>query len=297
MINVQDFIERENLFKKFKVDELLFTEIICPVEEDETSGELWWHDHFFAYAMAGEMVLKTLKGEYIFKEGDCIFAKKGSLISARHLVQGDFCELRVFLTDDFIKSVVKKHRLVLSGQENSEGGDSIIPLAKDEIIDAYFHSLFNHFNQSLPPPDSLLKLKFEELLLHVLSAQQHKPVQYFVYGICQSARPSIPEIMETNFIKNLSISEFACLCGRSLSSFKSDFQKTYHTSPGKWLREKRLDYGRFLLETTDKQVDGVCYDCGFENRSHFSRVFKDKFGLPPGKYKMEHRFLNKQNSI
>ena len=70
MINVQDFIGNSNLFRKFKVDELLFVEIVCPVEDDESDERLWWHDNFFSYAIDGEMSLKTLKREYVVKAGD-----------------------------------------------------------------------------------------------------------------------------------------------------------------------------------------------------------------------------------
>ena len=165
MVNLQDFIGNSNLFKKFEVDDLLFVEIVCPVEEDESAISLWWHDNFFSYAMAGEMVLKTLRGEYIFKAGECIFAKKGSIISARHLVQEDFCELRVFVPDDFIKSVFQKYRIPLIEPVTNEKTDTVIPLVTDDILEVYFHSLLTYFRQYSPPPQTLLKLKFEELVV------------------------------------------------------------------------------------------------------------------------------------
>ena len=106
-MNVQDFIRSGTFFNKFEVDELLFVEITCPVEQGSPSN-LWWHHNFFSYAMAGQMVLKTLEREYNFKAGDCIFAKKGSIVSARHLIHQDFCELRIFIPDDFIRTVFQK---------------------------------------------------------------------------------------------------------------------------------------------------------------------------------------------
>ncbi len=53
MINLQDFIGSSNLFKKFEVDDLLFVEIICPVEEDESANRLWWHNNFFFVCHGG----------------------------------------------------------------------------------------------------------------------------------------------------------------------------------------------------------------------------------------------------
>ncbi len=291
MINVQDFIENGRLFKKFKVDELLFTEIKCPVEDDDSGAGLWWHDNFFAYALAGEMVLKTLQGEYIFKAGDCIFAKKGSLVSARHHVREDFCELRVFVPDDFIRSVFHKNRISIQVPEMDENTDTLIPIPSNDILDAYFHSLLPYFQLSDLPSKNLLKLKFEELIISVTSNKGAKRLRSYFYQICGSSKPSIKNIMEANFIKNMALKEFARLCGRSLSLFKVEFKKIYDTTPGRWLLQKRLEYSRYLLETTDSSIDEVCHRSGFENTSHFIRVFKEKNGLTPGQFKMGGNLL------
>ena len=284
MVNVEDFIGNSNLFKKFEVDNLLFVEIICPIEQDEKANSLWWHNNFFSYAMAGEMVLKTLQGEYPFKAGECIFAKKGSLIAARHLIQEDFCELRVFVPDDFIKSVFQKYRIPLVEEDPNERTDTLIPLATDDVLEVYFHSLLTYFRQITPPSETLLKLKFEELVVNVLSNNNHRPLKGFFSDLCRSTKPSIKEIMEANFFSHLSLEEFARLCGRSLSVFKEEFKNIFQATPGKWLLEKRLDYSRFLLETTVSSIDEICDVSGFENRSHFNRVFKNKYGLSPGKF-------------
>ena len=282
MINIQDYISNSNLFKKFEVDNLLFIEIICPVGEDAPSG-MWWDNNFFSYAIAGEMALRTMEREYILKAGDCIFAKKGSIISAHHLIQEAFCELRVFVPDHFIKSVFQKHRIP-SITESDIKTDTLIPLQKDELLDVYFHSLLTYFRQGMPPSELLLKLKFEELVVTILSNNIHRPLKCFFSDLCRSEKPSVKAIMEANFFCNLSLEEFARLCTRSLSVFKEEFRDIFQTSPGKWLLEKRLKYSRYLLETTGLSIDEVCAICGFENRSHFNRVFKKRYGWSPGRY-------------
>ena len=284
MINIEDFIGNSSLFKKFKVDELLFVEIICPVEEDEPAERLWWHDNFFTYAIAGEMAIKTIKGDYIIKAGDCGFVKKGSIIEARHILQEDFCELRVFVPDDFIKTVFQKHRIPLDVPPAHQPTDSIIPLSTDDVLDAYFNSLLTYFRQPTPPPATLLKLKFEELLVNILSNNAHRTLKCFLGELCALTKPSVKEIMEANFFSNLSLDEFARLCTRSLSSFKQEFNAIFQTTPGKWLQQKRLEYSRYLLETTDCSIDDICEMSGFENRSHFNRSFKNTYGITPGKF-------------
>jgi len=44
MVNLQDFIEQGHFFKKIKVDDLLFVEFNCPMDEEKSS--IWWHNNF-----------------------------------------------------------------------------------------------------------------------------------------------------------------------------------------------------------------------------------------------------------
>jgi AraC-like DNA-binding protein len=91
--------------------------------------------------------------------------------------------------------------------------------------------------------------------------------------------------METNFCYNLSIEEFARLCHRSLSSFKRDFIKHFNISPGKWLKDKRLDYSTILLKTSELNISQIVFECGFEDLSHFSKSFKEKFNMSPQQFR------------
>ena len=291
MINMQDFIEKSPFAKKISVDELLFAEFKCPMDEEKSN--IWWHNNFFAHVLTGETVLKTPKGEYVLRPGDSAFAKKGSIITHNH-IQEDFCELLVFVPDDFIKTVAQKYKISLLSEPVADLGDTVIPLTSDEVLLSYFQSLLTHFLQTAPPASTLLKLKFEELLLNILSNNSQPGLHGYFSELCRTSKPSIREIMELNFFSNLSLNEFARLCARSLSAFKREFAEIYNAPPGKWLLEKRLQYSYYLLETTDHSVDDICMETGFENRTHFTRVFKNKYGVSPGKLRMVKNFLSQE---
>ena len=87
-----------------------------------------------------------------------------------------------------------------------------------------------------------------------------------------------------------------CVPEASLLS-KENLHEIYNATPGKWLLEKRLEYSYYLLETTDQSVDDICMDSGFENRTHFIRVFKNKYGVSPGKLRMGKPSLQKEKYI
>jgi AraC-like DNA-binding protein len=81
------------------------------------------------------------------------------------------------------------------------------------------------------------------------------------------------------------LEDFAKLSHRSVSTFKREFRKYYKQPPGKWLQQKRLEYSAVLLKNPAFNVSQVALDCGFEDLSHFSRAFKEKFGLPPAAFR------------
>jgi AraC-like DNA-binding protein len=87
--------------------------------------------------------------------------------------------------------------------------------------------------------------------------------------------------MEDNYCFNLKMEQYAELSNRSLSAFKRDFQKLYNTTPGKWLLEKRLNHAMHLLTNLNRTVSEAAFESGFENPSHFSRSFKERFGYTP----------------
>jgi len=288
MINIQEFIEKSPFAKTIGVDHLLFAEFKCPL--DEKKSNIWWHNNFFAHVLTGETVLQTPRGKYVLKPGDSAFAKKGSIITHNNIHE-NFCELLVFVPDNFIKAVAQKYQVSLSSESASDHGDTLIRLTADEVLLTYFQSLLTHFIQATPPATSLLKLKFEELLLNILSSNSQQQLHSYFSELCKTAKPSIREIMELNFFSNLTLNEFARMCARSLSTFKREFTEIYKAPPGKWLMLKRLEYSYYLLQTTDESLDDICLESGFENLTHFSRVFKKRYGVPPGKLRMATSFL------
>ncbi len=281
MQNLLDFIRETNLYRKFEVDSLLFAEFKCPA--DESKSNIWWHNNFFAYILAGETLLKTRQQEYLLKPGECIFARRGSVIT-RSKTRDEFCELLIFVPDNFIKTVIHKHKMKLSIESTIQRPDIIIPLSTDPILLSYFQSLLSYFSLPDPPPEALLKHKFEELIMHIVSRRSESPLKNYFNEICTTNKPSIREIMDSNFSSNLSLEEFARLCCRSLSGFKREFRGLYHTSPGKWLKERRLEYSRYLLQHTMMSIEDVAFESGFVNRSHFIRVFRNKYGITPGRF-------------
>jgi len=89
------------------------------------------------------------------------------------------------------------------------------------------------------------------------------------------------KIVESKIHSNLKLEEIAFLCNMSLSTFKRHFINEYEMSPGKWLKEKRLQKAKETLEQGNLKPSDIYLDFGYNNLSNFSTAFKNKFGFSP----------------
>lgn len=63
------------------------------------------------------------------------------------------------------------------------------------------------------------------------------------------------------------------------------FREAYGETPGRYLARVRLERARELLETTDRRVTDICLDVGYESLSSFTIAFRNRFGVPPQRYR------------
>lgn len=146
--------------------------------------------------------------------------------------------------------------------------------------------MLTYFNARQQPDNAILDLKFRELILTIAdNSKNAELLSYFCALIKEPQSLSLQSVMEENFQFNLKLEGFAELSARSLSAFKRDFKNIYKTSPAKWLLEKRLSHAHHLLSNMGKSVSEASFESGFENISHFSRAFKEVYGIPPAELK------------
>jgi len=67
------------------------------------------------------------------------------------------------------------------------------------------------------------------------------------------------------------------------------FQRYVGRSPVIYYRDIRLDRARGLVTQTDMRLAEVALASGFASPVHFSRAYRDRFGVPPRKDRIEGR--------
>lgn len=96
-------------------------------------------------------------------------------------------------------------------------------------------------------------------------------------------------LMEANLEANLSIPDICAGVDLSQRQLERLFRTHVGKSPQLYYRDIRLDRARGLVTQTDMPMSEIAVACGFTSQVHFSRVYRERFGLPPTKDRVQGR--------
>lgn len=244
----------------------------------EISPEQFIPEHFFLYLLKGSMKAFDGRKEYLMHPGDYCIARKNHLVRYTKSRDEDdrFEKIIITLDESFLKKYQENHPSSVGVFDNE---NSFLFVQQDNLIENFIQSLEPYYNGDDQINEAFADVKREELVLILLQNNPEYADVLFNFGIPQKI--DLEEYMNVNFRFNINLNRFAFLTGRSLSSFKRDFQKVFGTNPGSWLKKKRLDEAYFKISKQHEKASNVYLEVGFEDLSHFSYAFKKEFGLTP----------------
>lgn len=97
--------------------------------------------------------------------------------------------------------------------------------------------------------------------------------------------------VEQNYAKNIGVEEIADCCNLNRSYFGKLFKDNMSVTPQEFLMKYRLNKACDLLQGTDKPVGEIAAAVGYDNPLHFSRAFRNIYGIPPRNWRNEHKIL------
>ena len=236
-------------------------------------GTFFLEQHLLYVVLGGEVRLTCGKQTCVIRKNEMVLLRRAHSVSYEK--QGDkqtglFESLLFAITDELISDFLTQQHITIP-QMTEELGVKVSPMS-ERLVASYF----NDPSQTNP---GLLRLKVMELLYNVMDCS--KNIFRQMLQLRHPVKTDIHRVVEENYTSPISLEELAYLSGRSLSSFKRDFQSIYGETPAKWIREKRLSKARQMLQASQMSVADVAYSLGFENPTHFSRIFKQQYGISP----------------
>ncbi|MFJ4375304.1 GlxA family transcriptional regulator [Pseudomonas japonica] len=129
---------------------------------------------------------------------------------------------------------------------------------------------------------------FHERLRPLGSQQNPQAPQPLGNTVPDLVRQAI-RLMEENLEEAVAIPAICARIGISQRQLDRLFNQIVGKSPALYYRDIRLDRARCLVTQTDMSLMEIAVASGFFNQSHFSRIYRERFGLTPRKDRQEGR--------
>ena len=216
------------------------------------------HSHVLVYVYSGEMVIDE-KGQITrLHKGECAFIRKDfSVQMTKQAWNGEqFKAIFLMFTMKFLRDFYSKLDRNTLPKDAKRDQVSLykLPSNRPDIV-SLFESMTPYFNSKIQPTEELLQLKMIEgvyVLLHT-----DKNLYASIFDFTDPWKIDILEFMERNY------------------------KKCSALSPREWLIRRRLEAAHGLIRKGGRKVSEICFEVGFKNLSHFSKIYKIAYGVPP----------------
>jgi AraC-like DNA-binding protein len=145
---------------------------------------------------------------------------------------------------------------------------------------------FNQMNRLGSPSRSILERALTEMTWDAAREQLEAP-PLGVHRDVQCAR--IKSYVERHVADpELSVEKIAHALGISVRSVHRAFESEPASSVSNYIWTRRLNHCAACLRDpgqVDRPITDICFSFGFNSTSHFSRLFKEQFGVPPSEYR------------
>lgn len=197
-----------------------------------------------------------------------------------------FCEaVAIYFHPSFIKKIYKDEIPDFLYKETPTFNTQKV--ASNEFIQQYIHNLIPYFDEPELMDEHLAELKIKELIILLLKSQNRTSVlEFFSELFASPAKLKFQDVVENNIYSDISTEQLAFLCDMSLSTFKREFKRNFNESPATYIRERKIDKAKKLLDTSDMRIQEVGYQTGFNEPSSFSHTFQKVTGLSPSEYRL-----------
>jgi AraC-like DNA-binding protein len=152
----------------------------------------------------------------------------------------------------------------------------------------------HHFIMQLIQKRKFDRLQVDELVMHMLNKVLHilanasevtsvpEKLKQHHLGTIERAK----EYLLNNFHQNISLNELAEHCYVSPFHLSRIFKSILNVSPHQYLLSTRLHHAKILLMSTEKPVNDIGFESGFNSVEHFVTAYKLVFKVTPSQHRV-----------
>jgi len=269
--SIPSYLEKNNILKK--IDDLSYAKYVSHTPQSKNQVEIM--SNVLIYVTKGYKILHMSFGDYKIEAGNVLFLKSGTYVMSEVLDES-YEAFLFFYSDALLMDFMEKYALRFKKEREQ---NEIYVLKHIEDFENVIVSFIPYFEEKKENAQ-ILKIKFEELFLKILSSKDSITFKKYLSQI-YNEDVEFKKNIERSYEQFSSVQDMAHSFKMNEKVFRSKFQKIFGQTPKQWLSRKKLTKAKLLLEKTEKNVTEVAREMGFRDLAWFSQRFKKEFGISP----------------
>lgn len=156
-------------------------------------------------------------------------------------------------------------------------------------------SLLNEFMQEFREKRSGFELMIKSMMLRLLAmlgreAEWQAPKKEELADKHRESVQRVVQYIEAHYAEKIYLEDAARVSLMSHSYFCSVFKRVTNKSFTRYLNELRVSKAKEYLKKTDNKMIDISSKTGFDNVTHFNRMFKQLTSMTPNEYKRVNRY-------
>ena len=254
-----------------------------------------WHEEWEALLVReGTAVVSAEFEKYTLKKGQGIFINSGVLHEV-HMEKGSCCQTR---------SIVFHPRLVGGTVDSIIWQKYLQPLLQNTLLKSVYLDGFSPWHRdatrAIDEAWRSVADEFEGYEFYARNALSSLVLLLKKHCVCSQSTFSESRLRSTERIKimlqfihrHYAEELNTALIARSAMISESECLRCFHaaigTTPIQYLRQFRIQKAAELLCLSQKKAGDIGAECGFEDSSYFTKIFREIKGCTPGEYRRQN---------
>jgi AraC-like DNA-binding protein len=229
----------------------------------------------FVYISDGEGVFYAESRTYTVKAGSILLLLPGMKHSYKPRYETGWHEYWVGFTGSFFNGLVDEG--ILSRER------IFFEIGLRDYVLSIFMQIFEEVRSQQPLYQVKACSQVYLLLAELLISERRK--KHPEYSEQQQIVEKVKFYMEENIYKKINITNIAQEAGVNASRLNDVFKAYTSMTPYQYYIQIKINKACRLLEQMDISVKEAAFKLGFDDQYYFSRLFRQKTGIPPSRWK------------
>lgn len=244
-----------------------------------------YHDHWELYILVQGSLLHTVNGKrYILRSGNACLIRPEDRHSMVYYKCDSITAINFYITTEYMKQLLRSYGK--TAQQSIASNEDLSFAVNDAVLTRLISDTqYLQLTNSLSHDEQVDRCRL--LILNLLSEFMLAQTQNSRYPAWLSQL--LVDLSNSNFsnrsIKTELVTDSSYSYSRLIHLFKSYMGCTIN----QYINHQRIERAKEFLTQTDTKIIDIASAIGYDNVTHFNRVFKKSTGQTPSEYRSTHR--------